>query len=79
MPHIDLARWAECLLIAPVTANGMAKFALGLADDLLSTMFLTEPQIPIYLAPAMVVMWNKPIVQQHITTLRHGAITLLNQ
>jgi len=77
MPHIDLARWCEALLVAPLSANSLARFALGLADDLLSTLFLAlEPSKRVVLAPAMnTVMWNKPIVQQHLATLRaQGAV-----
>ncbi len=72
MPHIELARWAGALLVAPVTADCLAKFALGLADDLLTTLFIAlEPEKPVLLAPAMnTVMWNKPAVQAHVATLK---------
>jgi phosphopantothenoylcysteine decarboxylase / phosphopantothenate---cysteine ligase len=72
MPHIDLARWAEGLLVAPATADLMAHLALGLAGDLLTTLFLAfEPELPVWIAPAMnTVMWNKPVVQGHVATLR---------
>ncbi|MBA3708598.1 MAG: hypothetical protein H0W83_07265 [Planctomycetes bacterium] len=72
MPHIELARWCERLLIAPATADCLAKLALGLADDLLTTLFLAlEPDRKIILAPAMnPVMWQKPIVQAHLATLK---------
>ncbi len=71
MPHIDLARWCNALLVAPVTADLLARFALGLADDLLTTLVLAlEPDKPLWLAPAMnTVMWEKPQVQAHVTTL----------
>jgi phosphopantothenoylcysteine decarboxylase / phosphopantothenate---cysteine ligase len=71
MPHIDLARWAEAVVIAPLTADTAARLALGLADDLLTTLFLAlEPTIPVWLAPAMnSVMWAKPVVQGHLATL----------
>ena len=71
MPHIDLPRWCDVFVLAPATANCLAKCALGLADDLVSTAFLAlEPSKPCYVAPAMnSVMWDKPIVQQHINTL----------
>lgn len=73
IPHIETVRWCDCLLIAPATANVLAKCALGLADDLLSTCFLAiEPEKPCWFAPAMnTVMWNKPVVQNHVATLRH--------
>ncbi|MHC5067222.1 MAG: flavoprotein [Planctomycetota bacterium] len=72
MPHIDLARWADALLIAPATANVLARISLGLADDLVTTMTLAlDDDKPLVIAPAMnSVMWGKPIVQQHITALR---------
>ncbi len=79
MPHIDLARWCDTLLVAPATADLLARFALGLADDLLTTLFLAlEPGRRVLLVPAMnTQMWNKPIVQQHVATLRgwkHGIL-----
>ena len=71
MPHIDLARWCEGLLVAPATADVLARLALGLADDLLTTLHLAlEPAKPVWLAPAMnTVMWEKPVVQSHLRTL----------
>ncbi len=80
MPHIDLARWAEVVLVAPATADVLARFALGLADDLLTTLFLAlEPSKRVILAPAMnTVMWNKPIVQSHVATLRAAGAHILS-
>jgi len=74
MPHITLARWCDTLLIAPATADLLAHCALGLADDLLTTLFLAlEPNKRVIFAPAMnTVMWDKPIVQAHVRTLRSG-------
>jgi phosphopantothenoylcysteine decarboxylase/phosphopantothenate--cysteine ligase len=67
--HIDLARWADLMLFAPASANMLARLALGLADDLPSTVALAT-DAPILIAPAMnTVMWDKPIVQQHLQTL----------
>jgi len=79
MPHIDLARWADALLIAPLTADCAARLALGLADDLLTTLFLAlEPSKHVLLAPAMnTVMWNKPVVQAHLHTLAHGGARII--
>ncbi len=73
MGHISLARWADLLLIAPATANILAKLAHGLADDLLSTLYLAAT-CPVYVAPAMnQAMWNKMVTQENIQTLhRHG-------
>lgn len=71
MDHIDLARWADRLVIAPATANALAHLRLGLADDLLTTLALAfEPSRPRFLAPAMnTVMWNQPAVQEHLAVL----------
>ncbi len=73
MGHISLARWADCLLIAPATANLIAKLSHGLADDLLSTLYLAAT-CPVYVAPAMnQAMWNKAVTQENVETLqRHG-------
>jgi phosphopantothenoylcysteine decarboxylase/phosphopantothenate--cysteine ligase len=73
MGHINLARWADCLIIAPATANLIAKLSRGLADDLLSTLYLAAT-CPVYVAPAMnQAMWNKAVTQENIETLqRHG-------
>jgi len=72
MDHIDLARWAEVLLIAPATANVLAHLRLGLADDLLSTLALAvDPRRKRVLAPAMnTVMWEQPAVQENLAILR---------
>ena len=67
--HIDFARWADLMVFAPASANMLARLALGLADDLPSTVALAS-EAPILIAPAMnTVMWDKPIVQQHLRTL----------
>ena len=67
--HIDFARWADLMVFAPASANMLARLALGLADDLPSTVALAT-EAPILIAPAMnTVMWEKPIVQQHLATL----------
>ena len=73
MGHISLARWADVLLIAPATANTIAKLAHGLADDLLSTLYLAAT-CPVVVAPAMnQAMWNKTVTQENVVTLlRHG-------
>ena len=73
MGHISLARWADVLMIAPATANTLAKLAHGLADDLLSTLYLAAT-CPVYVAPAMnQAMWNKVVTQENRQTLlRHG-------
>ncbi len=67
--HIDFARWADLMVFAPASANMLARLALGLADDLPSTVALAT-EAPMLVAPAMnTVMWDKPIVQQHLRSL----------
>ncbi len=68
--HIELADDADLMLVAPATANLMAKFAGGVADDLVSTTYL-QVRCPVLLAPAMSdVMWAKPSVQRNLDQLR---------
>lgn len=68
--HIAVAREADLFLIAPATANIIAKFAHGLADDFLSTVYLSNTN-PVLIAPAMnVEMWNHPATQANLKTLR---------
>ena len=70
MGHIRLAREADFVLIAPATSNFIAKIALGLADDLASTLCLAS-DAPFYFVPAMnPVMWAHPATQSHCETLR---------
>jgi phosphopantothenoylcysteine decarboxylase/phosphopantothenate--cysteine ligase len=77
MGHINLARWADTLIIAPATANTIAKCSHGLADDLLSTLYLAAT-CPVYIAPAMnQAMWHKPVTQENIQKLKsHGVIVI---
>ena len=68
--HIGLARWAQCVLIAPATADFIGKVAHGLADDLLSTCVMAA-SAPVYFAPAMNdQMYANPLVQRNIALLR---------
>jgi phosphopantothenoylcysteine decarboxylase/phosphopantothenate--cysteine ligase len=77
MGHIELARWADKLLIAPATANFMAKLTHGLADDLLSTLCLATPA-PIYIAPAMnQQMWFADATQANLRVLEQRKIHFL--
>ena len=70
MKHLSLPEQADAIVIAPATANCLAKIALGLGDDLLSTMLLTA-QCPLIVAPAMDGgMWTHPSVTEHVRTLR---------
>jgi phosphopantothenoylcysteine decarboxylase/phosphopantothenate--cysteine ligase len=68
--HIDLADWAELVLVAPATANLLAKLAAGIADDLVSTVLLAT-RAPVLVAPAMNVnMWEHPATTANLATLR---------
>jgi phosphopantothenoylcysteine decarboxylase/phosphopantothenate--cysteine ligase len=77
MPHIDLSRGADAILVAPATADFMAKVAHGLADDLLSTLVLAR-DCPLLLAPAMNrQMWGAAATQRNARTLRADGVALL--
>jgi phosphopantothenoylcysteine decarboxylase/phosphopantothenate--cysteine ligase len=72
--HIALADWAELLIVAPATANLLAKLALGLADDLVSTVALATCA-PVLVAPAMNVnMWRHPATQRNVAALRERGV-----
>ncbi len=76
MGHINLARWADLILIAPATADFMARLRAGLADDLLSTLCLAA-EIPITLAPAMNrAMWANPATRDNADCLKSRGIRL---
>ena len=77
MAHIELSREADVILVAPASADFLAKLAHGLADDLLSTLALAR-NCPLLVAPAMnLQMWNNPATQRNVATLRADGITLL--
>ncbi|MEQ1527861.1 MAG: bifunctional phosphopantothenoylcysteine decarboxylase/phosphopantothenate--cysteine ligase CoaBC [Methylococcales bacterium] len=77
MEHINLARWADVFIIAPATANMLAKCRAGLADDLVSTLYLAA-SCPVYMAPAMnQAMWNNPVTQDNIQTLKQRGVILV--
>lgn len=74
MGHIELARWADYLVIAPASANIIAKMAQGIADDLLSTLYLVA-EVPIILCPAMNhSMWNHPATQANCKMLQERKV-----
>jgi phosphopantothenoylcysteine decarboxylase/phosphopantothenate--cysteine ligase len=76
--HIELARWADLLLIAPATANMLAKLAVGLADDALSTYAIAH-RGTIVVAPAMnTSMLQHPTVQMNLATLRERGVIVLD-
>lgn len=77
MGHIELARWADCVLIAPATANFMAKLAYGFADDLLTTLCLATTA-PVVLAPAMNwAMWQHPATRTNHDILQARGVRFL--
>jgi phosphopantothenoylcysteine decarboxylase/phosphopantothenate--cysteine ligase len=77
MGHIELARWADRILVAPATADFIARLAHGLADDLLATLCLAT-DVPISIAPAMNrLMWSNPATQANVALLRSRGITIL--
>ena len=75
--HIGEAQWADALVVAPATANILAKFAHGIADDFLTTMYLATTA-PVLVAPAMNVnMWNHPATQANLLTLRQRSVRVV--
>lgn len=79
MPHIDLTRQVDAVVIAPCTANFMSKLANGLGDDLLSTLCLARPaHIPFIVAPAMnAEMWKKPATQRNLNQLKEDGVLIM--
>ena len=77
--HIDLAQSASLVIVAPASANIIAKYAAGIADDMLTTCLLaTPPTTPVLIAPAMnTVMWEHPATQANLATLRLRGVTIL--
>ena len=77
MAHIDLTRGAAALLVAPATADFLAKLAHGFADDLLSTLCLAR-DCPLLVAPAMNrQMWGNPATQRNVVQLRTDGVSIL--
>ena len=77
MPHIELSRQADAILIAPASADFLAKLAHGRADDLLSTLCLAR-DCPLIVAPAMnKQMWENPSTQRNIAQLIEDGVTIL--
>lgn len=76
MGHIELARWADAVLIAPASANFLARLTQGRAEDLLSAICLAT-QAPVAVAPAMnQQMWSSPATQANIATLRRRGVNM---
>jgi phosphopantothenoylcysteine decarboxylase/phosphopantothenate--cysteine ligase len=81
MPHINLSREADAIVVAPASADFMAKLVHGRADELLSLMCLARPieSVPLILAPAMNrEMWSHPATQRNIEQLRADGTTVLD-
>ncbi len=75
--HVDLGLWADALLIAPATANTIAKMATGIADDLLLTTYLSA-RCPVFVAPAMDMdMFRHPATGQNIQMLRTRGVHII--
>jgi len=76
--HIAVAQRSDLLLVAPATADILAKFARGMADDFLTTLYLATTA-PVIVAPAMNVnMWNHPATQENIEMLRARGVKIVN-
>lgn len=76
MGHIELARWADAVLVAPATAEFMARLVHGRADDLLATLCVATAA-PLHLAPAMNrLMWANPATQANVAALRARGVVL---
>jgi len=77
MGHIELARWADLILVAPATANIMSQLATGTATGLLTTLCLAT-EAPLVLAPAMnQVMWKNPATQDNLATLKARGVRFI--
>ena len=77
MGHIELARWADVILIAPTTADVIARLANGFANDLLTTLCLAT-DVPIMLAPAMNrLMWQNAATQENVEKLKNRGVQIL--
>ncbi len=75
--HVDLGLWADLILVAPLTANTMAKMATGIADNLLLTMLLSA-RCPVYFAPAMDLdMFKHPSTESNVQALQSFGYTLI--
>ncbi|HQQ67389.1 MAG TPA: bifunctional phosphopantothenoylcysteine decarboxylase/phosphopantothenate--cysteine ligase CoaBC [Candidatus Cloacimonadota bacterium] len=78
IPHINLADWADMMVVAPATANSIAKAAYGLADDLLGSTLLAH-QKPVLWVPAMNVhMFENPVTQKNLNILREAGHHVLS-
>lgn len=78
--HIELRKWADAFLIAPMDANTLAKAAIGLCDNLVSSVFRAwdTSNKPLLVAPAMnTVMWEHPLTQEQLNLLQSRGVTII--
>lgn len=77
--HIELRKWADILVIAPLSANTLAKIAGGLCDNLLTCIVRAwDYSKPLFVAPAMnTLMWNNPFTERHLQTINQLGIILI--
>jgi len=75
--HVELGLWADALVVAPASANTLAKMAAGLCDSILSAVYLSA-RCPVFVAPAMDVdMWHHPSTRQNVNTLRKYGVHVI--
>ncbi|MEY4723184.1 MAG: hypothetical protein RLZZ324_697 [Candidatus Parcubacteria bacterium] len=79
IPHITIGDTADILVVAPLCANALTKFAVGLCDDLVSCLFYAWPQEkPVVVAPAMNTrMWENPLTERHLRTLTSQGVVVV--
>lgn len=77
VPHIELTRDADFVIVYPATANVMSKVALGIADELISTLLIAA-DLPVFFVPIMnPAMWRHPAIQRNVKTLQDDGYTVL--
>ncbi|MGA1480751.1 MAG: bifunctional phosphopantothenoylcysteine decarboxylase/phosphopantothenate--cysteine ligase CoaBC [Candidatus Nanopelagicales bacterium] len=77
VPHVSLGRWADLVVVAPASANVMARAAAGMSDDLLTASLLTAT-CPVIMAPAMhTEMWDHPATRANVATLRDWGVQVI--
>lgn len=78
VPHVSLGRWADVVIVAPATANLLARAAAGMSDDLLTSTLLTAA-CPVLMAPAMhTEMWEHPATRANVATLRGRGVHIID-
>ena len=78
--HIELAKWADKFVVAPISANTLSRMATGITNDLLTSIFLALPKKPVLIFPAMnTEMWRNARIQEHVTKLQTlGYVGIVN-